>query len=146
MDIKNIQSGPFLDPGSSADRAEKAANVANTDSSKQSSVSAEKPSGDRITLSQTEIKTEQAFALNVLDKLNTSSAEKLNNIRSKIADGFYNSDEAVSKISNLISQDLSSVAPSNTSSISEEQKDFLLNDPEVLQTVSERISDELKNL
>lgn len=146
MDIKNIQNGPFLDPSYSTEHVNKAGKAADADASKSSTVNSDKSTGDNLSLSNSQIKTEKAFALNVLDKLNAGSADKLNDIRAKIADGFYNSDEAVSKISNLITRDLSSVQSSNASGISEDQKDFLLNDPEVLNVVSSRISDELKNL
>ena len=146
MDINNIQGRPFQDASFPTEGPGKTNANPEVSNANQSTVGKEKPTGDRITLSNTDIKTEQAFALNVLDKLNTSAPDKLNSIRAKIADGFYNSDEAVSKISNLITRDLSAIDSANTSGISEDQKDFLLNDPEVLQTVSSRISDELKNL
>lgn len=145
MDIKNINSGSFLDPSQSTERANKPDKVA-ADITQRSTVSSENNSADKISLSNSDIKTEKAFALNVLDKLTSTDASKLNEIKAKIASGAYGSDDVTSEVSALVSKDLSSIESNSPARISEEKKDFLLNDPEVLDTVSKRIGDDLNSI
>ena len=147
MDIKNINNGQFFDPNYSADKVNRQEISTNPADNKVNSADTSKVAqGDKVTLSDNGIKTDKAFALNVLDKLNTDSAEKLNSIKAKIADGTYNSDEVIAKISNAIADEIASIPSPEAKGLSEEQKDFLLNDPEVQQTVANKISQELKNL
>jgi anti-sigma28 factor (negative regulator of flagellin synthesis) len=144
MDIKNINNGAYFDPNFSADKV----NRQEVSGGKAADAAKNNPASvnDKVSLSNARPDSAKAVGLNELNKLNAASAEKLNAIKAKIVDGSYDSEEVLSKVSRAIADDLQTVPASENSQLSEERKDFLLNDPDVQQTVANKISQELKKL
>jgi hypothetical protein len=108
-----------------------------------------------LSLSGTQFDSEISLAKRVLNNVQQESLDSLKNIKQKINEGAYNSEDVHRKMSALIENDLATLTHSlpHTSdagevspTLSDEHRKRLLEDPDVLKKVSTNIAKDLEQL
>lgn len=156
MPINQINSSNFPEKDvnkSSKSREPDKTGVKNTSKSPDST----KTAGDKFSPSETKFSGDLEFAKSELKKLD-KSFDTLREIKTKIENGEYNSKEVHEKVGSLVKKDLSSLEhvlsfeaisehPSEGIPIlSDDYKQFLIENPKVVRSVAERIVADLKKL
>jgi anti-sigma28 factor (negative regulator of flagellin synthesis) len=108
-----------------------------------------------LSLSGSQFDSEITFAKEMFSNIQQESLDSLKEIKQKINDGAYNSEEVHRKMSPLIKNDLSTLThillhSSDTRNtppaLSDEHKKRLLEGPDVIKKVSENIAKDIENL
>ncbi|PWN05206.1 hypothetical protein [Rhodohalobacter mucosus] len=159
MSINNISSsGLSGKPVKGTDKADKPAGV--NDASQNTSASSSRRSAavDRVEISGKEFTDSVEFAKNVYRTENAQRVDKLQSIRKKMNAGFYESEAVVNQMSTKLAGQLRSLeasllAPENSNAgktdskqITAEQMTRLANDPDVANSVADKIARDLDNL
>lgn len=157
MDISRLNNNKFVDNASQKKRVDKDSSAAEISGHKTGSADqAKSKKPDQLSLSEASKITEQELALRAYDKLKTDSFSRLGEIKTKIDAGAYNASEVHSNVSEGVHQQLHALEKSLETDIagqdpkieklSPEKKQFLLEDPQVQQTVSEEIAKSITKL
>jgi hypothetical protein len=108
-----------------------------------------------LSLSGSQFDSEITFAKKALSNVQQESLDSLKEIKQKMNDGAYNSEEVHRKMSLLIKNDLSTLThifphSSDTRNappaLSDEHKKRLLEDPDVIKKISENIAKDIEHL
>ena len=155
MNIDHIK-GKNYSPNKSR-KADESSGVNRSESGSKSpeSKSNKVASSDNLSLSGSIFENEVAFTKKILSNSRSDSLERLRKIKQKINSGAYNNEAVHEKISTLVSRDLTSLqsilsgpeeSGDASSTISENHKQRLLENPEVTKKVADRIAQVLRNL
>lgn len=158
MSVNQINSSNF--PEKEINKSKKSQETDKAGARKTSAAKTEdskKAVGDQFLPSKAKFSGDIELAKNELNKLNRSF-DSLREIKSKIENGEYNSKEVQEKVGQKVKNDLvalehmisfDSISENTTNKspiLSEEYKEFLIENPEVVKTTVERIASDLKKL
>jgi len=155
MDISKLNNSKFIDGTSRNKRTETGSAVQETSKEKKTSAGTNQKNTDQFSISESSKISEQELALRAYNKLKQDSFARLNDIKTKITNGAYNSSEIHSNVSHSVDHQLSSLDRSLTDEavheptlkkLSDEKKEFLTQDPKVQQVVSEEVSKSISKL
>lgn len=158
MSVNQINSSNFSEKEINKSKKSQETDKAGTKNTPASKTDdSKKTVGDQFSPSEVKFSGDVELAKNELNKLNRSF-DSLREIKSKIKNGEYNSKEVKEKVGQLVKKDLvslehmisfDSISENTTNKsqiLSEEYKEFLIENPEVVKTTVERIVSDLKKL
>lgn len=158
MPVNQINSSNFPEKDINKSKKSQETDKTNTkNTSAPKTKDSKKTVGDQFVPSKARFSGDVEFAKNELKKLNRSF-DSLREIKTKIEIGEYNKKEVQEKVGQLVGKDLSSLehiisfesisenTTTKTPILSEEYKQFLIENPKVVKTVVERIVSDLKKL
>ncbi len=158
MPVNQINSSNFPEKDVSKSKKSRETDKTGTkNTSDPKTENSKKTVGDQFSPSKARFSGDVEFAKSELNKLN-KSFDSLREIKTKIETGEYNTKEVQEKVGQLVEKDLSSLehiisfesvsenATNTTPILSEEYKQFLIENPKVVNTVVERIVSDLKKL
>lgn len=158
MSVNQINSSNFPEKEINKSKKSQQTDKAGTkNASDPKAENSKKTVGDQFLPSEATFSGDVELARNELNKLNRSF-DSLREIKTKIKNGEYNSNEVQQKVGQLIEKDLvalehvisfDSISENTTNEspiLSEEYKKFLIENPEVVKTTVDRIVSDLKKL
>lgn len=113
---------------------------------------------DRFSPSGTKMSSDFDLAATELQKLRENSFSSLSDVKQKIKEGAYDTEEVHQKIGSLVKKDLDSIeqmlskmpgsegVDSNKKSLSPEYKEYLIENPKVVEKVADQVAADLKKL
>ncbi len=150
MDIKSLHNN-FI-RSNDTDRVAREKGVSGSESKDKSATGSVR--GDSLSLGEARFAGELDFAKSVMQNLKEQSFEQLRQIKGRIEDGFYTSDEFAGRLAESLAAPVETLdtiqSPegyvSAAKPLSEERINTLMNDPEVLDRISSRLLDDISNL
>jgi len=161
MDLGPINSNnKFLNKPDKSQKSAQSSGTDNVDSGKDAKSSSSLSDGDKLQLTNLSSSDEIRFARTVLQNLQSLSFDQLSEVRERIEQGEFNTSEVTEKVSSEVASQitfLESVANADSSTeasnqelsseeISDDLRQKLTNNEEVLNSISNRLLDSLLNL
>jgi len=109
MTIKNIKNNQPVNKSSAAGKSEKSSDTGIRTGKADQGSRVSNSNSDRVMISNQHFENDVQFAKNVYKNLSDESLSHLKKIKTKISDGSYDSEQVHQKLSQLISDDLSTL-------------------------------------
>lgn len=156
MNINQIQNGNYSEKD--IKKSDKSRSASSEKARSADAASSKEVQSDRFTPSGTKMSNEFDLATSELKKLRNKSFDSLREIKNKIDSGAYNKEEVHQKIGKLVEKDLTSIdqilskmpgsegVDSDKKTLSPEYKEYLIENPEVVEKVADQVAGDLKKL